>query len=325
MDVDRYVDILAGIIERQHQGKRRNGEIWFLCPVHTEKTPSAALRLETRGGKERGTWFCQGCGAGGGIFKGDVPLADLFGVTRDAGLRTPMPKPAAATTQAAGTDFNAIWKSTKGRLTASLLASDKHLSKMMEAGIIPRVLDEYEVGLGHARDAAGVEREAYIFPWDTGDVAGIQSRFTDEDAKPRYKFASGSKPALFGGKVVEDPRYPVVVVVEGAKKMLCIESHVPRFDTVALASAGSWRHLQNSGAGATIASKLARSYDKVVFMLDPDATTQAEEAAASIPDNKGRVARPPMKPDDYLLALDHDIRVLEAIVRQAKPVTRGRR
>src|SRR5579863_10266733 len=52
-------DVVAGIIKLE----KRGGEFWGLCPFHSEKTPSFAIK--DKNGCE--VFFCQGCGKSGDV------------------------------------------------------------------------------------------------------------------------------------------------------------------------------------------------------------------------------------------------------------------
>lgn len=70
---------LAAAVEHEvmaRSGKERGGEIVFRCPMpgHEDKHPSAAYN------REKMSWTCHACGAGGGLVKGEWPLAPLLGL-----------------------------------------------------------------------------------------------------------------------------------------------------------------------------------------------------------------------------------------------------
>ena len=52
-------NVVAGVVKLE----KRGGEYWGLCPFHSEKTPSFAVKVKN--GEE--VFFCQGCGKGGDV------------------------------------------------------------------------------------------------------------------------------------------------------------------------------------------------------------------------------------------------------------------
>lgn len=70
------LDGLASIVEQaiwERQAHKDGAEVRFLCPAHDDHHPSA------RWHPEKHTWYCDACGAGGGV----VDLAKLLGLYED--------------------------------------------------------------------------------------------------------------------------------------------------------------------------------------------------------------------------------------------------
>lgn len=77
-EIKKQVSLARIAAARGLRFENRGNELWALCPFHTEKTPSFAIKLKD--GEE--LFFCQGCGKGGDVIR-FIEFADSC-TTKDA-------------------------------------------------------------------------------------------------------------------------------------------------------------------------------------------------------------------------------------------------
>jgi len=197
-----------------------------------------------------------------------------------------------------------------------LMCEDRALAMLAERGIPPRIAGEFDIGLD---EHAG--RQALVIPWTVTDRDGavqtraIQYRYLDDDGDTRYRWHKGSVGRLYNADAVMTPQDAELIVVEGALKAVALWS-AGIFSVCALPTKSGWQTGMRSGGSAWLDP--FRAFDRVWIALDPDATAEAREAAAGLPN--ARVVTLPDKPDDVLLTLRGDAGALWALVRQGRPV-----
>lgn len=196
-----------------------------------------------------------------------------------------------------------------------LMREDYALALLAERGIPPRIAGEFSIGLD---DYAG--RPALVIPWTVTDPAGacvtraVQYRFIDDGGDDRYRWHKGSVGRLYNADAVTKPADDEVIVVEGALKAVALWA-AGLFSVCALPNKAGWQTgLRSSGAAWL---DPFRAFGRVWIALDPDATAEAREAAAGLPN--ARVVEMPDKPDDTLLALGGDVDAFRALIRQGRP------
>lgn len=196
-----------------------------------------------------------------------------------------------------------------------LMREDYALALLAGRGIPPRVAGEFGLGLD---EHAG--RPALVIPWTLTDRDGatqtraIQYRYLDDEGDTRYRWHKGSVGRLFNADAVTTPADAELVVVEGALKAVALWA-AGVFSVCALPNKAGWQ-TGLRGAGAAWLDPFRR-FDRVWIALDPDATPEAREAAAGLPN--ARVVEIPEKPDDALLTLGGDVDAFMALVRQGRP------
>lgn len=305
------LDDVRAAVERalESRGARfSRGEWWMLCPAHAEKTPSAAYRPDT------GTWYCQGCQAGGGA----LDLAARLGLPVGAGridpaelARLQADREAVAASIAESKRLAAMalaeWWRQVGMADA-LARHDETLAALEREGISRGAASAF--GLGWTTYGVGGRGiPALAIPWTVrGETRAVQYRLLAADVPGgRYRWHDGSAPTLFNADAVVDPHDDTIIVVEGAKKACALWSHGVT-SVCAVVNKGGWR--------IDYARPFAR-FDRVVFALDPDAYAESQAAALTIPG--ARVARLPMKPDDLLVSTHGDVDALWSFVQSARP------
>lgn len=298
-------DDVALAVESRLRGlgaKERRGELWFLCPVHNEREPSAAYHPEKR------IWYCQACGAGGGLVGGSHPIAPLLGIETGGTLDLEAIR---AEREAVMTELEQA-KRDKARALADWWAAHRReltlvkqrdvLDALIADGIPEPAIEHF--GFGEA-DYYG--RPALAIPWMVhGELRALQYRLLDgTESGDRYRWHTGGRATIFNADAVLDPHDDTMIVVEGAKKAASLWGH-GLTSVSAVVNKTGWREEYVPPY---------RGFDRVVFMLDPDATAEAAAAAATLPN--GRVARVPMKPDDFLVATGGDVDALWQFVEDA--------
>lgn len=287
---------------------QRRGELWFLCPAHAERTPSAAYHLDKR------TWYCQGCGSGGGV----VDLAGRLGIDsagaidratleRFAADRAAVAAAEAEARQQAARSLADYWAHSRA---ADALASHAETLRRLESEGISRVAVDH-FGFGWTTyGVEGVGIPALAIPWTVrGETRALQYRLLSDDAPGgRYRWHKGSRPTIYNADAVLSPCDDRIVIVEGAKK------------AAALWSAGieSVCAITNKAGWNPQHARHFEPFRRVVFALDPDAWPEAVEAARTV--KGGRVARMPGKPDDLLAASGGDVDLIVAIIDAARAV-----
>lgn len=289
-------------------GQLRKGEWWILCPVHPERTPSAAFRPGVG-------WNCQGCGAGGGILDAARVLGvGIDGATIDPAdlARLEADRRAVAALRAeeerlAGLALAEYWQHS--RAAAELARHGETLARLAAEGIDRLAIEHFGLGW-HSYGIDGTGYPALVIPWTVGgEVRAVQYRILASDAPGgRYRWHKGSRATLFNADAVMTPCDDRIVVFEGAKK------------TIAAWTKGleSCCGIVNKGGWNPEWAKRFAPFKTVVFALDPDASAEAVAAARTIPG--ARVARVPTKPDDLLVQSGGDIEILMAYIDQAKRV-----
>lgn len=196
-----------------------------------------------------------------------------------------------------------------------LMHEDHALALLAERGIPPRVAGEFGLGLD---EHAG--RPALVIPWTVTDRDGalqtraIQYRYMDDDGDTRYRWHKGSVGRLFNADAVMTPLDSDLIVVEGALKAVALWS-AGMFSVCALPNKAGWQTGLRSSGSAWLDP--FRRFDRVWITLDPDASAEARDAAAGLPN--ARVVTLPDKPDDVLLSLRGDVDAFMAFVRQGRP------
>ena len=197
-----------------------------------------------------------------------------------------------------------------------LMREDWALATLADRGIPPRVAGEFGLGLD---EHAG--RHALVIPWTVTDREGviqtraIQYRYIDDGGDDRYRWHKGSVGRLYNADAVINPADNELVVVEGALKAVALWA-AGCFSVCALPNKAGWQTGMRAGGAAWLDP--FRRFDRVWITLDPDATPEAREAAAGLPN--ARVVEIPEKPDDALLTLGGDVDAFMALVRQGRPV-----
>jgi DNA primase len=304
MDVDALAARVAS--ELLHRGARQSrGELWFLCPAHVERTPSAAYHLDKR------TWYCQGCAQGGGI----VDLARRLGIQTDgridpavlARLAADRATVAAAESEARAQAVRSLadyWEHS--RAADALATHGETLARLEREGITRVAIDHF--GLGWTTYGVdGVGLPALAIPWTVrGETRALQYRLLSDDAPGgRYRWHRGSRPTLYNADAVLNPCDDRIIVVEGAKKAMALWS-VGVESVCAVPNKAGWNPLH---------ARHFAPFRCVVFALDPDALDDATHAARTVPG--ARVARMPGKPDDLLAASGGDVDMLMSIIDSA--------
>lgn len=295
--------------ELQRRGASfRRGEWWLLCPRHAERSPSAAFKPESR------TWYCQGCGSGGGI----VDLARWLGIESsgavDAATRARleadrleiMARDAERRAQDAET-LSEYWRGAG--VVAELRRHADTMARLLSEGISRIAVDHFGIGWT-TYGVDGVGLPALAIPWTVrGETRALQYRLLSEDAPGgRYRWHKGSRPTLYNADAVLTPCDDRVIVVEGAKK--CMALWGTGIESVcAIPNKAGWR--------AEYAPPF-KAFSSVVFALDPDASVEARHAANTIPG--ARVAHLPQKPDDLLTGTGGDVDLLMAYIDAAHRV-----
>lgn len=280
------------------------GEIQFRCPMpaHEDRHPSA------RWNPGKMVWKCWGCGAEGGMYGGQSDKPALAPLLRIDVSRLVDPRKAALQAErreveqklseereakaAAAAEY---WRAH--RAEQELLARRDVLSMLLRDGISEQVVTDLRWSYDTVRLKVGdewVDWPAVMIPWFDGDmqsVVMVQHRLVGSDVPGGRYRSQGRMDTLFNARRVARPVDDCLVVVEGAKKAACLESHGIA-SVVALVNKGGW-HKKFTG-------RLA-SFGRVVFALDPDAGREAVEAALTIDRGRGRVVTLREKPDDFLV------------------------
>lgn len=288
--------------------KREGGQLRIACvaPQHAGNRDKDA-----RYSPEKQTWCCYVCGASGGLVVGAVPLAKALGIDgvgdwspeqraefeRELEQTRLIREAAEARKVVALRDY---WEAHRELRTAE--ARGRVLEYLLACGIRDHAAEHFGLTGGTWKGAP-----ALVIPWSSrGVVKGIQYRFLT--GAQRYETHPGSILKVFNADAVTTPVEDSILVVEGAKKC------------AALWSAG-WHSVcavrNKSGWSAGLAKHFA-SFDRVVFALDPDATTEARDAARTV--GNGYVAMLPMKPDDMLAETRGDLDLLNRYVQGAERI-----
>ena len=297
--------VIAELARRE--ARFRRGEYWFCCPVHAERTPSAAYKPASR------TWYCQGCGKGGGLFA----LADVLGVRGGASMgaaelerlrqdRAAIMAAHAEEKRRAAASLAEYWRSSSA--AADLLAHSEVLRQLERDGIDRLAVDHFGVGWT-VYGVAGRGVPAIAIPWTVaGETRAVQYRLLEDNDGGRYRWHPGSRPTLYNADAVLSPHDETLIIVEGAKKCMSLWG----------AGITSVCAIANKSAFNPLWARHLAGFRRVVFALDPDATAEAREAAAVVP--RARVATMPLKPDDLLAASGGDVSLLMAYIDNARAV-----
>lgn len=285
----------------------RRGEYWFCCPVHAERTPSAAYKPASR------TWYCQGCGKGGGLFA----LADVLGIRGGASMgaaeleqlrqdRAAIMAAHAEEKRRAEASLAEYWRSSSA--AADLLAHADVIRQLEADGIDRLAIDHFGIGWT-VYGAGGRGVPAIAIPWTVaGETRAVQYRLLESNDGGRYRWHPGSRPTLYNADAVLTPHDDTLIIVEGAKKAMSLWcSGITSVCAIA-----------NKSAFNPLWARHFAGFGRVVFALDPDATTEARAAAATVPG--ARVATLPLKPDDLLSASGGDVSLIMAYVDNARAV-----
>lgn len=296
--------ITRKVEERGAKWIRTRGEFEFRCPVpsHDDAHPSAYWNPGKR------VWNCWGCGAEGGMFgeqPGKTALAPLLGIDvsrfadprraalaaerREVEVRLASER---AVKAAAAAEY---WRAH--RAEQELLARRDVLDMLLRDGIREEVVTDLRWSYDTVRvsDGAGwLDWPAVMIPWFDStmqNVVMVQHRLIGSDAPGGRYRSKGRTDTLFNARRIASPLDDTLIVVEGAKKAACLESHGLR-SVVAVLNKAGWHEKFASRLGA---------FERVVFALDPDATSEAVAGALTIAGGRGRVAVLREKPDDFLV------------------------
>jgi len=149
--------------------------------------------------------------------------------------------------------------------------------------------------------------EALVIPWTSqGEIRAVQFRLLGWTGD-RYRWAPGGNPTIWNADAVTAPG-DTLYVVEGAKKACSLWGYGIT-NVCAVVNKRGWQSLDE---------KYRRPFAKrrCVFALDPDASAEAHEAAASLPN--GWVATLPGKPDDILVECGGDPSLLQSYLDRAR-------
>lgn len=282
-----------------HRGGR---EIKFRCPVHDDRHPSASYN------REHGVWTCYACDAGGGLTWGDHELAALIGFAplepwdeQELARRRLIAQEQREEAEARQKDaLAAYWR--EHRLIERLREHEDVLERLKRQGIGRLAAEHFEFGYDRY-----YSHPALVIPWKVQDkLRAIQYRLLQTNEGGRYRWHEGSEPTLFNADAVITPEDDTILVVEGAKKAAALWSH-------GLTSVCA---LVNKNAWSESYAPPFRSFERVVFVPDPDAVDMAHEWAATVP--RSRVAVLPEKPDDLLVHTDGDVDLMWRYIETAK-------
>lgn len=292
----------------------------FRCPVpqHDDAHPSADYYVDGL------AWKCWACGAQGGLIRengyGRVPIAPLLGIVVDgpiasadmaviAAERAAIDARISEQERAKAVALADYWAAHREVVT--LRARRDLLDTLLAEGISRLGIEQFGLGTDNypvyhdGREPSFVP--AIVIPWTVrGHVRALQYRLMESCDGGRYRWHRGSKATLFNADAVLVPEDDTITVVEGAKKCAALWSH-GIVSVAAVANKTGWR--------AEWAPQLAK-FSRVLFMLDPDAWTQARDAALTVPN--ARVVRLPMKPDDLLVYTDGDVGLLTSYMDRAE-------
>ena len=280
------------------------GEFEFRCPMplHEDKHPSAYWNP----GKM--VWNCWGCGQEGGMFgerPDKVALAPLLGIdvarhtdpARAALLaeKREVEKRLAEERAAKAAAAAEYWRAH--RAEQALVQRRDVLAMLLRDGISEETVVDLRWSYDTVRTHDGerwVDWPAVLIPWFDGEmqnVVMVQHRLIGSEAPGGRYRSQGRTDTLFNARRAAHPVDDVLIVVEGAKKAACLETHGVR-SVVAVVNKGGWQE--------KFARRLA-GFDRVVFLPDPDARDEATAAALTIAGGRGRVATLREKPDDFLI------------------------
>ena len=313
VDIDSLAASVTATLEAMGATWRR-GELWLRCDQipggHAEKTASWAFRPAT------GRHFCQGCGRKGGV----LDLAGLLGIQ---GERLSAEEHAAwvarrderiardAELKAEQAQAMSVWWSAHHE-RIQIAAELRLIADLLREGVTAAAFRHFGWGqatrrvedreLGGWRDV-----EALVIPWTfRGEIRAIQYRLIGWGAD-RYRWHAGGPGKVWNADAVVEPG-ETLYVTEGAKKAATLWGHGIT-SVCALANKRGWHALSDQNRRAFAARR-------VVFALDPDATAEAREAAASLPN--GWVAALPAKPDDMLVDCGGDPTLLQRYLDRAR-------
>lgn len=254
-------------------------------------------RGDARYTPEKQAWCCYVCGAKGGLLVGAVPLATALGI-EGAGEWTDEQR---AQWAADAAEAHAEAEAHKARMAMAVREYWDARRDFRTAEARGRV-SAYLAAGGISADAAeyfnlaGGEwkhRPALVIPWSSGGVVnGIQYRFMGGTG--RYETHPGSVLKIYNADAVKVPTEDQIIIVEGAKKCAAVWSK----------GVGSVCAVRNKGGWNPAWAPNFAAFGRVVFALDPDAVTEARDAARTV--RNGYVAYLPMKPDDLLMATRGD-------------------
>lgn len=305
------LEAIGAIIESalESRGARfRHNEWWFLCPFHNDRH---ADNCSYHPGKK--VFFCHVCNRGGGVFD----LAPALGIyiegraldpaelDRIRADREAVAVQLAESRARQGLALAAWWG--EAQLQAGLRQHDDVLAALERDGVSRAAADHFGMGWTiYGNGGQGVP--ALAIPWTVrGETRAVQYRLlSHETPGGRYRWHAGSRATIFNADVVLEPHDDTVVIVEGAKKCVAVHSHGIT-SVCGIVNKGGWK--------IEYAAPFA-AFDRVVFALDPDATTEARAAALTI--TGARVAILPGKPDDMLVASGGDVDLFWSFIESAR-------
>lgn len=292
------------------RGRQRGDRIVFCCPVHNDGNPSAEYRVS------KGVWICRSCFAGGGLVTGEVPLARKLGIRSHSDPSRPIPVPPPPTPEPTESAMRARerlsgWFAARTGVD-ELLADMSACEWLEERGIYRATVENFGIGLWHCNigDQDNPRSvQCLSIPWlDNYKTVGVQYRVLEPGCTDRYRWSYGSGHGLFNEEITRNPESDTVIVVEGALKAATVWTMgIP--DVVAISNKRGWK--------PEFWGELA-GYDRVIFALDPDAESEAWDAAEQCPHGASYVANFPEKPDDYASRCGFDPDCFLAITDCAK-------
>lgn len=206
------------------------------------------------------------------------------------------------------------WQRQRAGLIAELHEHPEVLAVLERDGISEQAAHHFDFGYAVYQDTRSL-----VLPWryhyqGREIVKGVQHRailgdaFPDGDPRYRWLYGSDGK-SLFNADAIIDQHDDILIVVEGAKKAASLWSH-GMTSVVGIASKTGW----DSGWASRMGG-----FKRVIFALDPDASSEAVAAAKAFPGG-AFVADLPMKPDDLLVATRGNVNVLWSYLDCARKV-----
>lgn len=188
-------DLVELVRQTTHQPGTRSGSVYkFLCPFHSEKTPSLCV---WHAPPQR--WRCFGCGEGGDHFDYLIKLTNrpLSEIIEDLGHAPTVPPPASRPT--IEPEFSIDLK------TVRLWHKDAKEDYWSSQKVPPEVLGRFLVGF---------YRNRHTIPHICAEnVLGVKLRRSRDDQRPKYLWLRGSRLTLpYNADALRDERDHVLIV-----------------------------------------------------------------------------------------------------------------